>query len=278
MPAFDFPCRLVGDFTITALSDGYLTAPPELLSNIDPAEARRMMDGAGVTEPSNVHINCYLIRGGGRTVLVDGGAGGVRQWGGKLATNLRRAGVAAAEIDTILLTHAHPDHVGGLIEPSGEAAFSNAELVVSEGEIAFWQDDGHLARANERARGNFVMARKVFDSYRARLRGIGKGEVLAGITAMALPGHTAGHTGYLVESGSARLLIWADIVHFPHVQIARPDVSIAFDQDPGLAAQTRAKLLDMVSSEEVPIAGMHLDEQGFARITRTRGRWHICDA
>ena len=275
---FDLPSRRVGDFTITALSDGYLTAPPGALSGIDPAEAQRMQERAGRAEPSAVHINCYLIRGGGRTILVDGGGGGVRQMGGKLAAALTRAGIAPADIDTILLTHAHPDHVGGLVGPDGAATFPGAELVASDTEVAFWQDDAHLARADARGRGNFAMARRVFDLYRDRLRTFAGGEVMTGITSMALPGHTAGHTGYLVESGGDRLLIWADIVHFPDVQIARPEVSIVFDQDPDLAAQTRARTLDMVSAEALPIAGMHLGEAGFARITRMAGGYAIEEA
>ena len=90
-----------------------------------------------------------------------------------------------------------------------------------------------------------------------------------GLTAMVLPGHTAGHCGYRIESDNQSLLIWGDIVHFPEIQITRPGVSIAFDQDPLLAADTRARLLDLVSGEQLLIAGMHLNDLGFARIMRT---------
>jgi glyoxylase-like metal-dependent hydrolase (beta-lactamase superfamily II) len=92
---------------------------------------------------------------------------------------------------------------------------------------------------------------------------------------MPLPGHTAGHTGYRIDSSSQSLLVWGDIVHFPHIQIARPDVTIAFDQDPIAAAVARSKLLDMVSSERLLIAGMHLGERGFAHIKRMNGSYGI---
>ncbi len=263
-----FPSLQIGEFSITAISDGYLSASLDLLSNIDPAEASSLQQDAGVDDPSSIHINGYLVCGRGRTVLIDAGAGGFKQWGGKLKANLALAGVPPSGIDTILLTHAHPDHVGGLVDAAGAAVFPDAELVIRQQEVSFWEDDGNLARASERARGNFLFARNVFDKYRANMRTFADGEVLPGIHAIPLPGHTAGHSGYRLESGDSGLLIWADIVHFPHIQIARPDVSIAFDLDPLASADTRARILDMASSDRLPVAGMHLGEAGFARIER----------
>ena len=165
-----FPGQQIGEFSVTAISDGYLFASLDLLSNIDSMEASKLQQDAGVSEPSSIHINCYLVRGRGRTILIDAGAGGFKQWGGKLIANLALAGVQPSDIDTILLTHAHPDHIGGLLDPSGEAAFPDAELVIHQREVSFWKDDGNLSRASERARGNFLFARKVFDQYREKMR------------------------------------------------------------------------------------------------------------
>ena len=275
MDHIPFPSQQIGEFSITAISDGYLSASLDLLSNIDSMDASKLQQNAGVSDPSSIHINCYLVRGRGRTILIDAGAGGFKQWGGKLKVNLALAGVQAFDIDTILLTHAHPDHVGGLLDASGEAAFPDAQLVVHQHEVAFWEDDGNLSRASERARGNFLFARKVFDKYREKLRLFTGNEVLPGISAMPLPGHTAGHSGYRIESGGRSLLIWGDIVHFPQIQIARPDVSIAFDQDPLLSSETRSTLLDVVSADNILIAGMHLGELGFAHIRRKGNLYRI---
>jgi glyoxylase-like metal-dependent hydrolase (beta-lactamase superfamily II) len=270
-----FPSQQIGEFSITAISDGYLCASLDLLSNIELMDASKLQQDAGVNDPSSIHINCYLVRGRGCTILIDAGAGGFKQWGGKLKVNLALAGVQPSDIDTILLTHAHPDHVGGLLDASGEAAFPNAQLVVHQHEVSFWEDDGNLSRASERARGNFLFARKVFEKYREKMRLFTENEVLPGISAMPLPGHTAGHSGYRIESGGRSLLIWGDIVHFPQIQIARPDVSIAFDQNPLLSAETRSTLLDVVSSDNILIAGMHLGELGFARIQRKGNLYRI---
>ena len=275
MDHIPFPSQQIGEFSITAISDGYLSASLDLLSSIGSMDASKLQQDAGVSDPSSIHINCYLVRGRGRTILIDAGAGGFKQWGGKLKVNLALAGVQASDIDTILLTHAHPDHVGGLLDASEEAAFPDAQLVVHQHEVAFWEDDGNLSRASERARGNFLFARTVFDKYREKLRLFTGNEVLPGISAMPLPGHTAGHSGYRIESGGRSLLIWGDIVHFPQIQIARPDVSIAFDQDPLLSAATRSTLLDVVSADSILIAGMHLGELGFARIQRKGNLYRI---
>ncbi|WP_041802559.1 MBL fold metallo-hydrolase [Rhodopseudomonas palustris] len=275
MRTLSFPSRRVGEYTITAISDGSLAASLDLLSDIDPAEAGRIQRDAGVAQPSAIDINCYLVRGAGRTVLIDAGAGALRPGGGRLAANLRLAGIAPSDIDTILLTHAHPDHVGGLLDGSGEIAFPNAELVANRREVDFWQDDGNLSRASERGRGNFQIARQVFDGYGARLRRFAHGEPVPGISAMPLPGHTDGHTGYRVHSGDQSLLVWGDIVHFPHIQIARPEVSIAFDQDRSVAAATRSQILDLVVSEKLLVAGMHLGEFGFAHVIQNNGSYAL---
>lgn len=269
------PSQQVGEFSITAISDGYLGASLDFLANIAPTEAVRLQLAAGISEPASIHINCYLVRGRGRTILIDAGAGGFNQWGGELLTNLALAGVQPDEIDTILLTHAHPDHIGGLLNASGEMAFANAELVVDSRELAFWEDDSHLGQASERARGNFLLARRVFEQYRQNLRPLTTNDVLPGISAMPLPGHTVGHCGYRFESAAGSLLVWGDIVHFPQIQIVRPDVTITFDLDPLLSAATRTRLLDVASSDNLMIAGMHLGALGFAHIKRSGNTYTI---
>lgn len=277
MTDFLFPTRKVGDYTVTAISDGYLTASLDLLLNINRDDASELQQRGGLDDQSPMHINSYLILGAGHIALVDAGAGGIKHWGGHLKASLPLAGVQASDVDTILLTHAHPDHIGGLLDGAGEIVFPNAELLVHRREVAFWQDDGNLARANERARGNFQIARKALDVYDSRLRTIKEGEILPGILATSLPGHTSGHTGYLINSEEQSALFWGDTVHFPTIQVERPNASVTLDNDPVRAAETRSKVFEMVSSEHLLVAGAHLNDRGFARVVRSNSGYLITD-
>ncbi len=273
-----FPSQHIGDYTLTALSDGYLPAPLTLLSNIDPDTATQLHLAAGMTDPAAIHINSYLLRGRGRTVLIDAGAGGYKQWGGDLQANLARAGVLASEVDTVLLTHAHPDHIGGLLDASGALAFPHAALRVHQDELAFWLDDAHLARANERAQGNFFAGTQGVRAIPRADAAICRWRSPARHQRRGLAGAHRRHSGFRVDGAARSVLVWGDIVHFPQIQIARPEVSIAFDLDPLQAAGTRARLLDRVSADRLLIAGMHLGELGFGYIERVGKTYQLAYA
>lgn len=270
-----FPTRDLGDVSVTAVSDGYLQVDFGMLLNIHAAEAEKIQCDAGVKDLTAVHINTFLVRRNGKNILIDSGAGGVKGWGGQLITNLAALGVEPGGIDGVLLTHAHPDHIGGLLTSDGEPIFTNAELMISSAEFNYLKDDQNLSEASERAKGNFLFARNVFKKYQRNIRLIDEGEVLPGIFSTPLGGHTPGHTGYRIEGSKDHLLIWGDIVHFPNIQLLRPDVSIAFDKDASVAAATRARLLDMVSSDGLIVGGMHLGEQGFGRVGKYKSGYEL---
>lgn len=269
------PTQQIGDFSITAIGDGYASASLDFLTNINQMDAINLQKSAGVNDPTSIHINTYLIRGRGRTILIDTGAGGYNQWGGDLQTNLALTGVMPEDIDTILLTHAHADHIGGLVNTFGEAAFPNAELFIHEHELSFWENENNMIRASKHVQANFLFVKNVFAKYRERIRTFINNDILPGISSVHLPGHTPGHCGYQIETGNSSLIIWGDMVHFPFIQIAHPNVSIAFDQDPILSAQIRNKLLDIVSTEKLLVAGMHLNDLGFAYIEHSGTSYKI---
>lgn len=263
-----FPSCQIGDFQVTALSDGYMSASLDLLSGIATADAASIQRQAGITEPGNIHINCYLIRGRGRTLLVDAGTGGLNNAGGQLKANLAAVGVSHNDVDTVLLTHCHPDHIGGLLDAERRPVFEHAQLLMHYREAEYWRDDEKLKMANERGQRNFRLARQTLDAYAGNVRLFSEDNITEGISPVWLPGHTPGHSGFRIDSAERSLLIWGDIVHYPYIQTAHPTVTIMFDADPAQAEETRKKILAQAGREKLLIAGMHLGNAGFAGVVR----------
>jgi glyoxylase-like metal-dependent hydrolase (beta-lactamase superfamily II) len=270
--------RSVGDMVVIAVSDGTLNTNHDVILGIDKAESERLT-GVAAGQPIPLDVNCFVIRQGGRTILVDAGAG--NQMGptlGQLAENLRAVGVVPEAIDTILLTHLHPDHSLGLVDAAGCTVFPNAELVVHEMEASFWLDRTPSPDDSERVARNTKAQRAVLAPYRGRIRRIADGEALPGITAMLRPGHTPGHTNWLIRSGSDRLLIWGDIVHLAAVQMMRPDATLVFDVAPQTARLTRERVLDWVAAEGLCVAGAHLPWPGFGHVLRAGPGYSLAPA
>jgi glyoxylase-like metal-dependent hydrolase (beta-lactamase superfamily II) len=263
--------RRIGDIVVTALSDGYLDGTVDVLQNIVPDDANRMLSDA-FRPGRRVSVNCYLIYSAGRVALIETGSGNyLLPTAGKLQQNLKAAGVDPAAIERVILTHMHPDHSAGLTDPkTGGKYFPNAELVVHENEPRHWHDDAAMARASERAkRLYFQCAREQMAPYHNVMQTFsGSVEVFPGVTSVPLHGHTPGHSGYLVSSGKDSLLIWGDIVHVPEIQVPRPEVTIEFDTDPHEAAAARKRILDQVATDRQLIAGMHVHFPGFAYVAR----------
>jgi glyoxylase-like metal-dependent hydrolase (beta-lactamase superfamily II) len=254
---------------VTAINDGMFEASTALLTNIDPAEADALLAGTFRPLPPRITVNAFMLTMGGKRILVDTGcAATMGPTLGSMLSHLAAMGVAPETVSTVLLTHAHPDHANGLIDAAGAAVFPNAEIIISAKESAFWLDDAIMASVPEDSKGYFLGARAALAPYAGRTRLIDEGEVLPGITAIPEPGHTPGHTGFLVTSGSESLLLWGDIVHLPGVQFARPDAGLAFDADGPAAIATRARIMDMAATDKLLVAGMHLDFPTFGHLVR----------
>ena len=261
--------RRFGDVVVTAINDGVLDLPLGAMRGIEPEAASDMLRDAFRAPSPRSSVNAFLVQGNGATVLIDTGAGdSMGPTMGRLQASLSAAGVRPEEVDTIVMTHLHPDHAGGLASPAAAAMFPRAELVVSQLEADFWLNEATAAAAPDDVKPYFAAAAAAVAPYRARLRLFTGTDVAAGVQAHPLPGHTPGHTGYLVGSGDAGLLIWGDVFHVPDVQARRPEVGMVFDVDPDGAIQTRRRVLDMAAHDRLMVAGMHMHFPAFSHVTK----------
>jgi glyoxylase-like metal-dependent hydrolase (beta-lactamase superfamily II) len=261
--------RRIGDIVVTAISDGYLDGAYEFMRDITPQDAERILKDAYRPAPPRISINCFVIHSAGRVALIETGSGNsMGATLGKMPQNLAAAGVDTRSIDTILLTHMHPDHSNGLTDENGVAKFPHIELVVAERDVDHWFDDAAMARATERQKLRFFQwAREQIAPYQKQRRDA-KGEVFPGVTAEPIPGHTPGHTAYRIASKGEQLLIWGDIVHFPDIQTRRPDVYMEPDVDGQAAIAMRKRVFDMVATDRLLAAGMHMHFPGFLNLNR----------
>ena len=258
--------KTIGDIEVTAVSDGVLAAPLDVVLGMEKSEAERLV---GKKDVVNISVNAFLLRLAGKWAIIDVGSGNTMgPTLGKLPDNLRASGVPPEKIETIFLTHLHPDHSNGLVDDAGNAIYPNAEVILHETEAGFWLDRDEASGANERIRRNIAKAAVTTAPYRKRMRTVRDGEAVPGVSAVPLAGHTPGHTGWLIQSGKDGLLIWGDVVHLARIQIPRPDTGLIYDVDPQAACATRARMFDRVSADKLMVGGMHLDFPGFGHIVR----------
>ncbi|MBG0512132.1 MBL fold metallo-hydrolase [Agrobacterium sp. MOPV5] len=260
--------RKVGSFEVTALLDGYMAMPPELFSA--PEEEARQLSAARFEDGRDLSpVNAFVINLDDRIVLVDTGAADA--FGptlGKLPAALKAAGYETGQINAIVMTHMHPDHIAGAIDQSGKAVFQNAELILTEADFKYWHDDACMSAAPEPFRPFFLKARQAASAYAGRTTQInGEAEIFSALRAVPLPGHTPGHTGYIINSGDDSLYIWGDTIHHATFQLAHPEWGPAFDVDAELAIKSRKRSLDMAAADKLMIAGMHMPFPATGHVT-----------
>ncbi len=263
----------VGDLDLWTISDGVL--PGHLISVEGVSEQDT---GAALAEsggPHPINVNMFLLRSNGRYAVFDGGGSDLYAPLGEFWGRLETLGVSPEQVDAVILTHMHPDHVGALIGKDGNARFANAELVVHEDDYSFWTDQGNANRSVERVRPWFEIATRAAKPYKNRLRTFCGGEVFRGVTALSLPGHSPGHTGYMVGSSSDRVLIWGDIMHRQDLQARFPEGIIGFDGSPEQAVETRKRLLDRLATDGERVLGMHLHFPGLHHVVRHAGAYRV---
>jgi glyoxylase-like metal-dependent hydrolase (beta-lactamase superfamily II) len=252
----------VGDLEVTALYEGTGAFDPHWLRGTKAAT-----DGVEKALQEDPHMldtadTGFLVNTGKQLILIDAGAGG--WWGGgafgRLAGSLRSAGYAPEEVDIVLLTHLHSDHIGGLTTQDGKRVFPKADVYVAKAENDFWLSAENAAKAPKDVQTWFQSAQAIAAPYieAGKWHTFSRSErIIDGMQPVPLPGHTPGNTGYEFSSKGQKILFWGDIIHAQRVQLLHPEVMVVFDIDPIAAAATRNQLLDKVANEDILIAAPH---------------------
>jgi glyoxylase-like metal-dependent hydrolase (beta-lactamase superfamily II) len=279
----------IGDIECTSINDGARTFPmPDgWVSNVSKEEALAAAEAAYMPKGMvTVPFNPQLINTGGKLVLIDCGFGpGALESSngaiGRTVSNLAAAGIDAKSIDVVLMSHLHPDHTNGIRAADNSMTFPNAEIMVPAKDWAFWMSEENAAKAesNKMMKGYFANVRKVYDGIENKVTKYEwDKEIVPGITSIATPGHTPGHTSFAVASGSAKVLVQVDVTNIPELFLVHPDWHVAYDVDPDLAAQTRHKFLDMAAAEKATVVGFHYQFPSIGHVEKTATGYRLVRA
>lgn len=258
----------IGDIEVTAIADGTNTfnLPDTFVANKTKAEVNAALEKAFLpADKMSITFAPIVVNAGGKLIAIDTGNGPgafVNSKGnvGQYQTNLAAAGIDPKNIDIVIISHFHADHINGLLSPEGQMLFPNAEVMASSTEWKYFMDDGEMSRAPAgRMQDVFKNARRVFETgLKKKVTPFEWGkEVAPGITAVNAAGHTPGHTAFVIASGSDKIFVQSDTTNHPAVFVANPGFHLMFDQDAKMAEDARRKIYDMLVAEKMRVQGYH---------------------
>jgi glyoxylase-like metal-dependent hydrolase (beta-lactamase superfamily II) len=270
----------IGEFECTAISDGPLAVGPAtaMLRGAPPEDINQLLANHFLpTDNVVLQQNALVVNTGRQLLLFDTGMGTSKLFGpttGRLLANLEAAGIEASQIDAVILTHAHSDHCWSISE-AGRPNFPNAQVHLTQADWDFWTDEAKLGPGPLR---DFVAGtRTQLLPVREQLSFVAEGkEVAPGVIALSAPGHTVGHTAYVIASGSQSLVFTGDLVHHHLLMMQRPRLEFAFDTDPKQAVESRLKVLDMIAARRLPIMSYHFPFPGLGHVAKAGEgyAWH----
>ena len=265
-----------GEYDVTILLDGTFEGPSDLITHRDGETARTEAIARFGQPKISIDVNCFLLRGANGVTLVDAGTGSA--WGpglGHARAALAAAGIGTEQVERVLMTHLHGDHALGLFDGE-EPWLPKAEIIVPQADLAYYSDEARRAATPKARQGGFDIAVTLQRLYGGRIRTVGPGTVLPGIELLPLPGHSFGHSGYLIGEGEPALLIWGDALHLSGLQAADPDIGLIFDLDAAQAAGTRRDILDRAATAGWTVAGGHIHR--FNRVSRKGAGYELTPA
>jgi glyoxylase-like metal-dependent hydrolase (beta-lactamase superfamily II) len=262
----------IGTFEATVVADGPLDMGPPDRSflGFDKSDIDRMLaDHFLPADNVRIEQNALVVNTGDKLILFDAGMGSLKLLGphsGQLVANLRAAGIDPAAIDAIVVSHAHFDHIAGIMADDGKRNFPNAQIYINQAEYDFWTDEAKLSTPLKMV---VEPALKHLKPNRDRVVFFKSGqEFLPGIQAIDAPGHTPGHTAFTITSGGKSMVFIADLSHHHVLLLERPRARFVFDTDPAQAAATRVKIFDMIATDRVPILAYHFPWPGLGHLAK----------
>ena len=276
-PAYFYRFGL-GDAEVTVVSDGPLPlGPPKgTFVGVPDDEVKKMLSD-NFLSPENVVLeqNSPIVNTGDKLILFDTGMGTAKNFGpatGRQQKSMKEAGIRPEDIDAVVFSHGHIDHIGGVVDESGKVLFPNAQFYIAQSDFDFWTDE---SKASGPLKDFIVHARKNLMPVRDRLVFYKDGqEFLPGVQAIAAPGHTVGHTIFMVTSNGKSFAFLADLSHHPILLLEKPRMQFSYDSDPMQAAETRVKLLDMIAANKIPVMAYHYAWPGLGHIAKTAEGFH----
>jgi glyoxylase-like metal-dependent hydrolase (beta-lactamase superfamily II) len=262
----------LGDAEVTVVSDGPLPLgdPSGTFTGVPKEEVKKMLSD-NFLNPDNVVLeqNSPIVNTGDKLILFDTGMGTSQAFGpttGRQQKSMAEAGIKASDIDAVVLSHAHIDHIGGIVGADDKSLFPNAQFYISQADFDYWTDEGKLGSPLK----DFVIhARKNLLPVRDRIVFFKDGqEFLPGVQAMAAPGHTVGHHMFMVTSKGKSFAFLGDLTHHAVLLLERPLMEFSYDTDPKQSAQSRVKMLTMLAANKIPVMSYHFAWPGYGHVAK----------